>query len=73
VAAQDRVEISRLAHPDILLAGITRDIAKSVLLKDVVKETGAIHSAVFRIGRAVAVAEIFFRQRETGVEDLAHL
>ena len=73
MAAQDRVETSRLAHPDILLAGIARDIAESVLLKNVVKEAGAIHAAVFRIGRAVAVAEILFGQLETGVNDLAHL
>jgi len=38
VAAQDRVEISGLAHPNILLAGITWHVEESILPEDVINE-----------------------------------
>jgi hypothetical protein len=72
VTAQDRSEVSRLTHPDILLAGIARHVGKSVLTEHVVNETRAIHSAVFGIGRAITVAEILFCQLEPSLDDLAH-
>lgn len=58
MTAQDCIEISRLAHPDILLAGIPRHIGKSVLSQNVINEAGAIHTAVCRIGGTVCVTEI---------------
>src|SRR5882762_10220769 len=73
MAAKDGVEISGLAHPDILLTGIARHIGKSVLAEHVINETGAIHAAVRGIGRSVAVTKILFCQRESGVDDLAYL
>ena len=45
----DRLESSRLADPDILLARIARDITHAILRQDVENESGAIHSPVSRI------------------------
>ena len=72
MAAQDRIEISRFAHPHILLARIAGHISKSVLAKKIINETGAIHSAVCGISGAVCVTEILRCQIETGLDDLAH-
>ena len=72
MAAQDRIEISRFAHPDILLTRITRHIGESVLAKKIINETGAIHAAVCGISGAVCVTEILRCQIETGLDDLAH-
>ena len=55
------LEIAGLAHPDVLLARIARHIFDSALGQNVMNETGAIHPAVRRIGRAVFVAEILRR------------
>jgi len=60
VATQNRVEISRFAHPDILLAGIARHVGKAVLPKEVINKSGAIHPAACWIGRAIRVTEILF-------------
>ena len=71
MAAQDRVEISRFAHPDVLLAGIARYIAEPVLLKYIINEAGAIHAASCRLCRAIGVIEILLCQLETVFDDLA--
>ena len=71
-AAHNCIEISRFANPDILLAGIARHIGEAILLKNVINKSGTIHAAVFGIGRAIAVTEILFRQREPSVDDLAY-
>ena len=42
------------------------------MFKDVINETGTIHAAIRGIGRTIGVAQIFFDQREPGVEDLAN-
>ena len=47
-------------------------MGETVFLKNVINETGAIHAAVRRIGRAISVAEIFSCQRKSGIEDLAN-
>ena len=56
--AQDRVEISRFAHPDILLARIARHIFEPVFAQKIINEAGAIDSAVCWVGGAVCITEI---------------
>jgi hypothetical protein len=72
VTAQDRIEISGLAHPDVLLAGITRHIFESVLAEKIINETGAIHPAIRGICGAVAITQILFCQLQACINDLAH-
>ena len=45
---------------------------KTVLLQDVINETGAIHAAVSGISRAIRVSEILSCQFEPGVDNLPH-
>src|SRR6266567_1046594 len=70
--AKDGIEISRLAHPNVLLAGVARHIGKSVLLENVINKTGAIHAAICGISGAVRVTKILFCQLEPSIDDLAH-
>src|SRR5439155_13854406 len=72
MTTQDRIKISRFAHPDILLARIARYVGKSIFLQNIVNETGAIHSAICRISGAVSVTEILPCQLEPGLDDLLH-
>ena len=48
--AKNGLEISRFAHPNILFAGVTRRIADTIFGKDVMNETGAIHTPLGEIG-----------------------
>ena len=70
---QDRVKIPRLPHPNVLLAGVSWHIGKSILAKDIIDEAGAIHSPIRWIGRAIRVIEILLRQIQTVLNDLPHL
>src|SRR5438094_9880561 len=70
--AQNRVEISRFAHPDVLLARIARHIFEPVLREKIINEPRAIHAAICGIGRAIRITEILLCQSEAGVENLAH-
>ena len=58
---QDRVKISRLPHPNVLLAGVSRHIGKSILAEDIIDEAGAIHAPIRRISGAIGVIEILLR------------
>lgn len=70
--AVDGLEIPRLAHPDVLLARISRNIANTVLGQHVNNEAGAIHSTAGGIGGAVLVVQVPRRQLQRGVDDLPH-
>ena len=52
---------------------IPRHIADIALFEDKINETGAIHPAAIRIGRAVFVIEIARRQFEGADEKLLHV
>ena len=73
IAAENRLKFSGLAQPDILLAGIARDIVNAVLLEHIINEPRTIHPAVARIRRAVRVTEIAFGQIECAFDKLADL
>ena len=60
VSTQNRVKISRLTQPDVLLTRVARHTAESVLLKYMIDEAGAIHSPVRGISGAIIVVEILF-------------
>ena len=61
------LKVSSFAHPNVLLAGITRHVFDAALREDVINETGAIHSAVDWVGRSVFVPKILRRQVETKI------
>ena len=69
IAAENRLEFSRLAQPDILLAGIARHIIKAVLLEHIINEPGTIHPAVAWIRRTVRVTKIAFGQVERAFDE----
>ena len=72
VAAQNRIEISRLADPNILLAGIARHFGESAFAEHVEDEAGTIHAAICGLGGAIRVAEISLRQLKPGLDDSTH-
>src|SRR5205814_10684644 len=70
VAAQNGIEISSFAHPDVLLARIARNIFEPVFGQKKVNKARAIHAAVGRIGRAVWLTQILFCYANSGVRNL---
>src|SRR6266404_399453 len=69
---QNRLKISRFAHPDVLLTGVSRHIGKSILAEDIIDEAGAIHAPIRWVCRAIGVIEILLCQLEAGLDDLPH-
>ena len=72
LATNHGLEGAGAPNPDILSAGIARNIANAVLREHVIDETGAIHSAVGRIGGTVFVVQIAGGELESGCEKLLY-
>jgi hypothetical protein len=72
VPADHRLECSGAAKPDILRAGVARDVSDLILFEHIINKARTIHSAGGRIVRAVFVIEVSGGEFQSSGQKLLH-